>query len=364
MAHLTFGFIGLGLIGGSIARALKANDSGCRIVAYDTDKNAISLAYSEGIVDVLVSEIDSRFTDCDYVFLCAPVSFNIRNAEKVGPLLKKGAILTDVSSVKTEIHDAIKRLGLEDSFIGGHPMAGSERIGFANSKAKLLENAYYVVTRTPSNSDGHIESFCDLVRSMGAIPLVMDAQQHDYVTAAISHVPHVISASLVNLVHDSDSPDEEMKTIAAGGFKDITRISSSSPEMWKQICISNSDNVSKLLGDYIKSLEKIKGSIDSKDPDGLKEFFSSARSYRDSFMDSSRGPIKSSNSIHVEIYDEPGTLAVVATILASRGINLKNLGIIHNREFETGSLRIDLHDENDVRKAKEALEEHGYTVTM
>ena len=141
MTHLTFGFIGLGLIGGSIARALKANDPECKVIVYDTDKKAMSQAYEENIADVLVSDIDSRFSDCDFVFLCAPVKFNMVNAGKVKPFLKEGAILTDVGSVKSGMHDRIAELGLEDRFIGGHPMAGSERVGFANSKAKLLENA-------------------------------------------------------------------------------------------------------------------------------------------------------------------------------------------------------------------------------
>ena len=117
-----------------------------------------------------------------------------------------------------------------------------------------------------------------------------------------------------------------------------------------------------LLG--IRSLTKVR-LFNRYDAEGLsRELFDSARTYRESFSDSSKGPIKSANSIHVEIYDEPGTLAVVATILASKSINIKNMGIIHNREFETGSLRIDLHDENDVRKAAETLEAHGYPVTI
>ena len=207
MTHLTFGFIGLGLIGGSIARALKSNDAECKVIVYDTDKKAMSQAYEENIADVLVSDIDSRFLDCDFIFLCAPVSFNMVNAEKVKPFLKEGAILTDVGSVKSGMHARIHELGLDDRFIGGHPMAGSERVGFANSKAKLLENAYYIITRTERTTDAQAERYSELVKAMGAIPLVMTADQHDYITAAVSHVPHIISASLVNLVRNSDSPN-------------------------------------------------------------------------------------------------------------------------------------------------------------
>ena len=149
-------------------------------------------------------------------------------------------------SVKSGIHERIRALGLDGQFIGGHPMAGSERYGYANSKARLLENAYYILTPTPKTSPDQLKDYERLVVSMGAIPLVLDADQHDYVTAAISHLPHIIASSLVNLVRESDSEDGTMKMIAAGGFKDITRIASSSPDMWQQICLTNTDNIVRL----------------------------------------------------------------------------------------------------------------------
>lgn len=364
MSSITCGFIGLGLIGGSIARALKDSGEEVRTVAYDTNKKALTQAYQDGVVDVLVSDIDSRFSDCDYIFLCAPVKVNMENAEKLKPFLSPKTVLTDVGSVKTEMHVRMEELGLGPVFIGGHPMTGSERTGYANSKSKLLQNAYYIITKTPETTQERLDGYRRLVKAMGAIPLVMTYGQHDFITAAVSHVPHVISASLVNLVRDSDSPDGEMRMIAAGGFKDITRISSSSPVMWQNICLTNADNVSRLLGDYIDSLEEIRKAIDSKDGDRLMDFFDSARRYRDTFIDASSGPIKTDNAVHVEIPDETGALAVVITMLAAQGIDVKNVGIVHNREFETGSLRIELHDENDVKKAEKVLVGHGYQVTV
>ena len=359
---ITCGFIGFGLIGGSIARALKDSGKDVRIIAYDTDRNAMTQAYRDGTADIILSEIGPAFSDCDFIFLCAPVKANMANAEKVKPFLSPGTVLTDVGSVKGEMHRRMEELGLGDVFIGGHPMAGSERTGYANSKAKLLENAYYVITATEKTQQSKLEKYRALVEAMGAIPLVMSFGLHDRVTAAVSHVPHVISASLVNLVEDSDSPEGEMRMIAAGGFRDITRISSSSPEMWRDICLTNAENVSALLDGYIRSLEDIKESIESGDGERLLSFFGSARRYRDTFPESSSGPIKTDNSVHAEIPDEPGALAVIMTQIAARGINVKNVGIVHNREFETGSLRIELHDRNDVENVKSLLSAHGYQV--
>lgn len=364
MARVTCGFIGLGLIGGSIARALKDSGEDIRTVAYDTDRESLTQAYRDGTVDVLLSEIGPGFSSCDYVFLCASVEANAENAGKVGPFLSWDAVLTDVGSVKTGMHRRMEELGLGDRFIGGHPMAGSERTGYRNSKSKLLQNAYYIITVYPGTDGDRLEGYRGLVRTMGAIPLVMGYEHHDAVTAAVSHVPHVISASLVNLVRASDSPEGEMRMIAAGGFKDITRISSSSPDMWRNICLDNAGNISGLLGEYISSLQDVRKAIDSGDGDGIRMFFDTARRYRDTFADASSGPIKTDNSIHVEIPDETGALAVVMTMLAAGGIDVKNVGIVHNREFETGSLRVELHDETDVGKAERILSGHGYQVTV
>ena len=229
MSHMTCGFVGLGLIGGSIARALKKYDPDIEIIAYDINKNALKQASKEGIVDLAAECIDENFSRCGYLFLCAPVQGNDGNLEAVKRVLSKDCLLTDVGSVKTTIHEAIARYGLLDRFVGGHPMAGSERVGYANSKASLLENAYYILTPTTDVPAEKVENFRQLVADMGAIPLVLDYRRHDYITAAISHLPHVVAASLVNLVRDSDSAEGTMRMVAAGGFKDITRIASSSP---------------------------------------------------------------------------------------------------------------------------------------
>lgn len=357
------GFIGLGLIGGSIARALKEKyHDDVTIVAYDIDASALSLAAKQGIADIAASFIDDNFSNCNYLFLCAPVENNNSNILQLKKYLSSDCILTDVGSVKGKIHKQIAEAGLSEQFIGGHPMAGSERTGFANSKARLLENAYYILTPTDTVSDEKIQSYSRLVKSMGAIPLILDAAKHDYVTAAVSHLPHVIASSLVNLVKNSDSSDGIMKMIAAGGFKDITRIASSSSDMWQQICTVNSGNISKLLGKYISDLCVIKETIDAENSTEIKNFFESARTYRDSFIDAGSGPIKKVYCLYIDINDEPGALASIATILANNNISIKNIGITHNRETQEGALRIEFYEESAIGLAKSLLSSRGYTI--
>lgn len=361
-AFHTFGFIGLGLIGGSIARAIRETCPDAVITVYDINTETLSLAAKDGVADVTVPSIDDSFADCDIIFLCAPVQKNDSNLMTLQKIVSKDCLITDVGSVKSEIHKTVREAGLEAQFIGGHPMAGSERVGYINSKALLLQNAYYILTPTESVPAEKVAAYRELVTSLGSIPLILDEETHDYATAAISHLPHIVSASLVNLVRDSDNEDGLMKMIAAGGFKDITRISSSSAVMWQQICLTNTDNIAALLGRYIASLQKVYEALKDKEADSLYDFFDGARIYRDSFINASSGPIKRSYVITIDIADEPGALASIATILALNAISIKNIGIVHNREYEGGVLRIEFYEEASIEKAASILGGKGYTV--
>lgn len=153
-----------------------------------------------------------------------------------------------------------------------------------------------------------------------------------------------------------------MKTMAAGGFKDITRIASSSPEMWEQICMTNNTNISDMLQKYIDSLLEIKEDLDQHKGQGIFDLISESRDYRDSIEDRNNSLISRSYNVYCNIIDESGAIATIATILATNGVSIKNIGIIHNREFEDGVLKISFYDETSANKAVEQLERHRYNV--
>lgn len=360
---ITCGFVGLGLIGGSIARALKANRKDIVIIACDPNEETLKLATEQKIADEAYPAPCDAFTACDYIFLCAPVSHNDENLLKILSYRKKDCILTDVGSVKTPINSLIHSLGLTDCFIGGHPMAGSERIGFANSKAGLLENAYYILAPAPQVPAAKIAEFQGLVTSMGAIPLQVESQKHDYVTAAVSHLPHIVAAALVHLVQDHDDAQGLMKSIAAGGFKDITRIASSSPVMWEQICMTNTENILVLLKRYITSLESICDTLENHNGDAIYKMFEESGKYRSTFPNRGQGPIERDYSFCVDVLDEPGSISVLSAILAAKGISVKNIGINHSREEGEGALRISFYKEDKKNEAAELLKSHNYVLT-
>ena len=365
-----FAFFGLGLIGGSIARAIRQYRPEAVICAWDPDQLTLHLAKTEGVIDHFLSEPDTAAAmgdsyfpdDMAVVFLSASVEENIRNMTTLRPAFTEDMILTDVGSVKGPFYQAVKNAGLEKIYIGGHPMAGSERTGYRNSKVILLENAYYILTPSADCAEDKRAFMNRLVSDLHAIPLLLDPEEHDFMTGAISHVPHVVSAALVNLVRENDDADAHMKRIAAGGFKDITRISSSSPEMWEQICMANGENIGRLLDLYIEELTDFRKALSDKNAEKMRDYFENARSYREGFADASAGPIKKEYVINVEIEDQPGMIAEVALLLANRRINIKNIGITHNRETASGALRIEFHDEKAAMEAQFLLISKGYKV--
>ena len=361
------GFIGLGLIGGSIARRLKRVRPDLTIMAYMRTRSKLEQAKADGVVDIILDGIGPQLSQCDLIFLCTPVEYNAQYLSALRPFLRPGTLITDVGSTKTNIHLEIQRQGLTGSFVGGHPMAGSEKTGYENSSDHLLENAYYIITpgqdcqpdlsfdEQPEN----VRRIIAVAQALGAIPLILDYGNHDQVVAAISHLPHLIASSLVNLVRDCDSTGV-MKQVAAGGFKDITRIASSSPEMWEQICMTNSAPIAQMLRQYIHSLTGILREIESSDSAAIYRLFDDSRTYRNSMTDRVRGSIEPSYAFSVDVVDEIGAISTISVILAAKGISIKNIGINNNREMGEGAFKFAFYDKESMEAAWKRLEHYKY----
>ncbi|MCI5622666.1 prephenate dehydrogenase/arogenate dehydrogenase family protein [Anaerostipes sp.] len=360
--NFTIGFIGLGLIGGSIAKGIKRVFPNYKIIGFDEDKETLKEALKDGIVDQISNGNENDFKDCNYVFLCAPVQYNIMYLQGLKNAISSNCIITDVGSVKGEIHKKVEELQMEECFIGGHPMVGSEKAGFSFSSDRLVENAYYFITPTKKVNEEKVKEFTSFIEELGALTILLDYNQHDAFTAAISHVPHIIAAELVHLVKNMDTDNGILKQLAAGGFKDITRIASSSPVVWEQISLSNKKNIKMLLLQAKDHLEEIIEALDEENNDYLNTYFKEAGEYRDSVPDSAVGLMEKSYEIFVDIPDEPGTLSTTTTLLALNNISIKNIGIIHNREFEEGVLKIMLYDDKSAKRAKEILRDKNYIV--
>ena len=271
------GIIGLGLMGGSLAKSLKKVKSVEKILAYDEDIFTLKRAKEDGIIDEFTECIDKRFQDLDFIFLCTPVNTIYEFADKLAKIVNPNCIITDIGSTKEKIVKKIDKLGI--NFVGGHPMIGRERFGYAFSSDDLYNNAYYILTKTEKTNNKSIEKLKELLIQIHVIPIEMELEKHDFYVATISHVPHIIASGLINLVKSTDDENMTMKTIAAGGLKDITRIASANPDMWKNICMQNKEEILLVLEQFQKIIDEFKKNIDNEE-ETLK-FFQTAKEYRD-----------------------------------------------------------------------------------
>lgn len=361
--RLNLGFVGFGLIGGSIAKAIKKQDAGIRVLVYSRRVNPdLEVGVSEGVIDEIVYEIDESFSHCDVIFLCAPVRKIIDLLPEVKRVASPDCIITDVGSVKGEIVRAADKLGMGEKFIGGHPMAGSEKTGYANATDILLENAFYLLTPTEKNSEADMELLKKIVGMTGANCVIVDPDKHDEITAAISHVPHLLAVALVNLVRKHDDDEQTLKTFAAGGFRDITRIASSSPQMWEEICLTNSSAISELLDELENMIKNYRAEIHDRDGASIYNAFETAGEYRNSLPKKASALVGKSFELFVNIDDKPGAIASIANILYKGGLSMRNIGIINNREFADGVLRIELNSDEDVESSRDLLTKNGYDV--
>ena len=357
-------FLGFGLIGGSIAKGLRAAQPGAHISAYTRHKDNLKPAIADGTLNTIADTLTSEVKNSDVIILCAPTGTNIENLKSIAALVSADTLITDVGSVKHDIQECADALGLSAQFLGGHPMTGRETTGYESADAMILENAYYILTPSRETRPEFTAQFTALVRDLRALPLVSDPVYHDYATAAISHVPHLIAAALVDLVRTEDNDAQFMKTIAAGGFKDITRIASSDPSMWENICRSNTDNIRHLLQRYIDRLTAIEHTLSDASFSEINDLFRESGSYRNSMSDRRTGAIEKEYRLFVDIPDEAGEIAMVATLLATKAINIKNIGIVHNREQAEGALCILFDTEADMKAAIPVLKKHDYRVIL
>ncbi|MHB1485800.1 MAG: prephenate dehydrogenase [Saccharofermentanales bacterium] len=364
-SKMKIGIIGLGLIGGSIARALTRKVGVGSIMAVDLDEASLKKALSDGNITSYVFQT-SDLKECDIIYLCVPVSCIYPLIDELSVWFK--GIVTDISSTKHGIVSYVAGHYPGMRFIGGHPMAGSEKVGYAASNENLFENAPYILCAVKPENDCPDDSYYndfrvvrDLAARMSAIPIEMDSKEHDEAVGLISHLPHIVAYSLVNAVRAKG--DERLRLIAAGGFRDITRIASSDPEIWTDILCNSGDTIAELLDDYIGMLNETKEALQKQDRKKLYELFSQAKIYRDQLpvaSNSNNQPVQ----LWVEVDDKPGMIGQIAVLFGDKGINIKNMNIQNNRAYEGGSLRITLSSLTDARLGLDLLEKENLVVRI
>ncbi|MEW5693318.1 MAG: prephenate dehydrogenase [Candidatus Hydrogenedentota bacterium] len=360
--------VGVGLIGGSVGLGLKRIKAPFYIIGTSRNIENLKKAYKVGAVDYYTTDFIEATKDSDIVMICVPVEKIVLFTENIIDTLKKGCIITDAGSTKSEILKKIDRLIIKKRkavyFVGAHPLAGSEKTGVEFAKGHLFENAYCLITPGKTSCD-KIDEIKDLWKSLNAIVVEMDAYVHDKIVGAISHLPHIVATALINTVgrNCSNIAGLDALSFAASGFRDTTRIAGSDAGLWKDIFLSNRKAILPLIDKFINELNRFKRYISPDRKDKLIETLNTAKGFKDRVSGlSHKGIIPGGFEIYLDVEDRVGVIASISGILRDVKINIKDIAVVKSREDGSGALRIGFESDEDRNFAMKVLKEKGFSV--
>lgn len=357
--------VGVGLIGGSLGAALRSLPEPPHVLGIDSDADSLDTALDRGVLDEALSceDADAGLTRADLVVLATPADVAGTWLSRLS-LLGYGGIVTDVASTKAAVVRAAREMLRSPArFVGGHPMAGSERSGVAAADAELFRGAYYVLTPADDTDADAYRRLHQLVTSIGARVIALDPDAHDEAVAAISHVPHVTASALANLADARAHGGSDVLRLAAGGFKDMTRIAAGSPDLWTGICIDNREAVARGLAELGAQLDGFARLLRADDVDGVRAWLARAADVRRSLPARWVPASERLRELTVAMSDRPGAVSAITQAAARAGCNIEDIGIDHVTE-DTAVLHLVLTDEGDVEALVADLTASGFDVTL
>jgi prephenate dehydrogenase len=352
----------VGLLGGSIGLGLKESGYTGHVTGLSSPVN-LPLAQSLGCIDegLPYDRLAAALDGADLLLLCSPIGAIKKTLSDCASIaLPPGLVITDVGSTKAEIvAHAKKVLPPHVHFIGGHPMAGAEKSGPQAADPYLFQNVTYVLTPsegTVGEIDRDLAHF--LERTLGCRTLFLDPGLHDRIVAAVSHVPHLLAVALVNTVQDVENAVPGTLGLAAGGFRDLTRIASAPYSIWHDILATNKEAIGPVLDRVIESLSAMKQLLRD---DRLSSCFESARATCSRIPQNAKGFIRRLSEVLVMVKDQPGMIASIASSLYKKNININDIEVLKVREGEGGTIRLAFEGPAVAKAAVEALNEAGFS---
>lgn len=352
--------VGAGLIGGSLGLAIKARPNAPAVIGYNRRRETSALAKRLGAIDAAEDTVHEAVAEADLVFVATPVGAILDTFELIAPHLAEGAIVTDVGSTKAEIvREGERILPPSVHFIGGHPMAGSEREGVANASATLFVNAYYLLTPTPQTDTTAFGRLHSLLSELGATVLAIEPEAHDRAVATISHVPHLLSTALVNLAGGDAERGDTVLRIAAGGFKDMTRVAAGNAQMWADICLTNSEAVLGVMNRLRDELDRLSGAIEAGDREALTGALEEAKGLRSRLPALWQRAAVPMCELHVPVIDRPGVISEITLTIGELDVNIEDIELAHASEA-AATLKLVVEKGPNLDKAVAALKAKGY----
>lgn len=357
--------IGIGLIGGSFGAACRALEDAPHVLGVDTDPETVAAAVELGAVDEAAVAGSPESTawlspgGADLVVIATPARAASDWLELLGERGFDG-VVTDVASTKAGVVAAArKHLANASQFVGGHPMAGSERSGVRAAKATLFDGAYWLLTPAADTAPDAFRRVHSLVSSLGARVVSVDAKRHDEAVAVVSHVPHVAAAALCEVAGAHAGEGRALLRLAAGGFKDTTRIAAGSPDLWTGICLDNAEALSSALRELRLSLGEFEAMVRGRDADSVRKWLAGAADIRRSLPAQWVPATAKLTELVVPMVDRPGVVAEVTGAVSRAGCNIEGIDIDHETE-DRALLVLVLTDEGDIGRLTAELQDLGY----
>lgn len=361
LARDNIAIIGLGLMGGSLGLALVR--AGYMVSGWDQNPEIIEEAYQTGAINRKPSDLKDAVLEASVIFIATPVELIAAVIKDCLPFVRPGAIFTDLGSIKTKVlEEVFQFLPTSQYFVAGHPMTGSEQHGLSAADPFLFQNAAYVIIEDPRTPSKAANLVIELVESVGAQILRLTAAEHDRIVGMVSHLPHLIAATLAKTAGEAEKSFPGTLSLAAGGFRDTTRVSLGSPELWRGIILGNLDQVLMAIDSFQKELALLKEILASKEASHLDQFLTQARETRLQIPAKNKGFLSLLHEMVVTIEDRPGAIVNVLRFLADAGLNIKDIEILRVREGTGGTLRLALESDDAVNQGVKVLESHGFRV--
>lgn len=349
--------LGTGLIGGSLAAALRQHAPGCTVVGFDRP-HVLERAEERGLIDAKAASMGAAVDGADLVILAFPPAKIASAMEPLAPHLTEGAVVTDVASVKQAVVDQAQEVLPEHvTFVGGHPMAGAETAGVDAADPILFENAAYVLTPTDDTPSEALSNMRAVVEVVGATPVVLAPEAHDRIVARVSHLPQLLAVTLVQ--HAAESNDDAL-ALAAGGFRDLTRIAESPFDLWREIFVGNQGSILDALADFTRRLQRVQRQVAMGDMDALEDDFAAAQDARARLPEEAAGLMRSVHDCTVRVPDEAGALHAISKPLADANVSVRNIELLRVRDGTGGTFRLSFRSREALHTALDVLNAAGF----
>ena len=353
--------IGVGVIGGSLGLAIKKHFRSVTVVGFDRQE-VLKKAVNKGAIDKAATSFRSAVEKSDLVLLAMPVSEILKALPRVAKYSPPDALVSDVGSVKGSIVRSARRLFPRGNFVGGHPMAGVELSGVDAAHPLLFENAVYVLTPTQGIATSAVKRLASFLEELGARVVLLDSRTHDAVASVVSHLPQLTAVALTNVAGGRHASGRRHLRLAAGGFRDLTRIASSKPEIWQDILTQNKIEIDKSLKLMIRELSVYRKLLSRKKAFSLGKEFNSARRIRSNIPKTMKGFIHQLDELYVFVKDQPGMIARMTSSLARARINIKDIELMKVREGRGGTFRLAFESKEMSTRAAAVLSRAGFEI--